>query len=86
MDPIITKLKALGDETRLSIVEALLPGPKNVSQIIPHTNKSQPTVSLALRQLLLSGVIQQERKGKNMEYCLIAPRKIKSILELLKDE
>ena len=72
-------LKALADETRFRIVLFLLKGKQSVSDIVKHTKKAQPTVSLQLKLLQLSGVIKSERKGKQIFYSVADPRIFKLV-------
>lgn len=64
--------KALGDETRLAMVE-LLGGRRGelcVCEIEAHFNLSQPTISHHLRLLKQAGVVQSERRGPWAYYTL----------------
>lgn len=76
-------LKALADETRLDIVLLLMSGRKNVGQVVLKIKKSQPNISLALKQLLITGIITQERRGREVYYSIRKPEQMRSILELL---
>lgn len=82
---ILEKFRALGDETRLCIVKALFLGKKKVSEIVPYTGKSQPNVSIALKQLLYAGIIAKQKSGKFVIYSLKDPMKIKEVIRLLED-
>ena len=46
MNTEIARLKALADETRLNIIEALSEGRKCVNEIFPKVNRTQSTVSI----------------------------------------
>ncbi|MEM4133917.1 MAG: metalloregulator ArsR/SmtB family transcription factor [Candidatus Micrarchaeia archaeon] len=61
-------LKALSDETRLRIVYFLLDGEKCVCEIFPHVKRSQSTVSIQLSKLENLGIVESERKGKQVFY------------------
>ena len=76
--------KALGDPTRLLIVEMLLKGEMCVCKIIPSTGKSQPTVSAHLKVLHEAGLVKSRREGLSVYYFL-ADDKIKDILFLSKN-
>jgi len=82
---LVERLKALADETRINIVKALFSGRKTVSEIVPKTGKSQPNVSIALKQLLHAGIIVKEKQGKFAYYSLKNPQKIKEVVKLLED-
>jgi ArsR family transcriptional regulator len=71
--------KALGDPTRLMIVEMLLKGEMCVCKIIPSTGKSQPTVSAHLKILSEAGILKSRKEGLSVFYCL-ADEKIKDLL------
>ena len=58
------------DPTRLSIVETLAEGPKNVCEIVRITGHSQPNVSNHLSCLLDCGLVKRQRNGKNIRYSL----------------
>ena len=62
--------KALGDPTRLLIVEMLLKGELCVCKIIPNTCKSQPTVSAHLKVLHEAGLVKSRREGLSVYYFL----------------
>ncbi|MBN1386576.1 winged helix-turn-helix transcriptional regulator [Candidatus Woesearchaeota archaeon] len=74
--------RALADDTRLQIVGFLMSGPKNAMQITSHVNKSQPNVSLALKELHNAGIILSEPKGRFRIFSLKDKQKIRKILEL----
>jgi ArsR family transcriptional regulator len=61
-------LKALADETRLNILEFLLEGEKCVCEIIPHTKRTQSTVSIQLGKLESWGILESRREGKKIFY------------------
>jgi DNA-binding transcriptional ArsR family regulator len=76
-------LKALADETRLDIILLLMSGRRNVSQVVSKIKKSQPNISLALKQLLITGIISQEKQGREVYYQVRKPEQMRSFLELL---
>lgn len=61
-------LKALSDETRLKIVDFLLDGEKCVCKIVPHTGRTQSTVSIQLGKLESWGILESRREGKRIYY------------------
>jgi len=75
--------KALGDPTRLLIVEMLLKGEMCVCKIIPSTGKSQPTVSAHLKILHEAGLVKSRREGLSVYYFL-ADDMIKDLLSVSK--
>jgi len=64
----IDLFKALGDETRLNIVEFLLKGEKCVCEIFPHVKRKQSTVSIQLGKLEDLGILTSRREGKKIYY------------------
>lgn len=85
MDPV-TVLKALADDTRYSIVLFLRSGPQNVGDIVAHVQKSQPNVSIALKQLVLTGIIKSEKDGRKIIYSLVDVKQITALNRLLGGE
>ena len=61
-------LKALGDETRLRILESLLVGEKCVTDLVQELGCSQPHASHHLRILRDSSLVEGHRCGKQVCY------------------
>ena len=76
-------LKALADETRLDIILLLMSGKRNVGQVVSKVKKSQPNISLALKQLLITGIIEQEKQGREVYYSIRKPELLRNLLELI---
>ena len=76
-------IKALGDETRLNIVELLLDGEKCVCEIFPHVKRTQSTVSIHLAKLEVAGLIKSRREGKKVFYKIADPR-IRGVFKVLR--
>jgi ArsR family transcriptional regulator len=55
--------KALGDPTRLKILECIRKGEKCICEIIPYTSKSQPNVSQHLKVLKNAGIVDERKDG-----------------------
>jgi ArsR family transcriptional regulator len=55
--------KALGDPTRLKILECIKDGEKCICEIIPYTGKSQPNVSQHLKVMKHAGIINERKDG-----------------------
>ena len=68
MEKSLRILKALSDDTRLKIVKFLLNGEKCVCEIIPHTKRTQSTVSIQLGKLKNCGILESRRQGKKIFY------------------
>ncbi len=79
MKEMLRIFKALSDETRLKIVEALLDGEKCVCEIVPLTKRSQPTVSIQLAKLENLGIVKSRREGRSVYYRLADP-KVRKVL------
>jgi DNA-binding transcriptional ArsR family regulator len=62
------KMKVLSDVTRLSVLEELLSGPKNVSQLNAQIKIDQSLLSHHLRVLRDAGLVKTMRDGKAIRY------------------
>jgi len=71
--------KALGDNNRLLIVEALRNGELCQCEIIPLMGISQPAVSRHLKILEKSGLIRSRREGNKILYQIVDPRVIELV-------
>jgi DNA-binding transcriptional ArsR family regulator len=78
----IKLLKALGDETRIKIVQYLLNGEQCACTIVPYIGKAQPTVSQHLKILEEAGILEVRRQGVNLLY-KIKSREAVRILKIL---
>ncbi|ULA65228.1 MAG: Transcriptional regulator, ArsR family (Modular protein) [Nitrospira sp.] len=65
-------LRAMGDPTRLAILESLLAQEKCVGDLVAELNRPQPYISHHLRILRQAGLIEGQRDGKQICY-RIAP-------------
>lgn len=66
--------RGFGDPSRLSILESLFEGPKNVNEIVQATGLSQPNVSSHLSCLRDCGLVSAQPQGKFVIYQLSDPR------------
>ena len=73
--------KALGNETRLKIVQTLLIKEHNVTDLTRISGKDQTTVSRHLATLSSAQIVRQKRIGRNIFYSIMDP-KMKEWLEL----
>jgi len=79
---LLAKLfRALGDPTRLRIVELLAEGPAIQKQIVSTVGLSQGQVSNHLACLVWCGLVRSERRGREVEYHVADPRVV-GILDL----
>jgi DNA-binding transcriptional ArsR family regulator len=69
------------DTSRLSILEALRNGPRNVTDLVQATGLSQPNVSNHLSCLHDCGLVTRRQQGRYVFYQLSDPR-IDTLLEL----
>jgi DNA-binding transcriptional ArsR family regulator len=65
-------LKALADESRLGVVQALLDGPLHVHELGTKLEIEQSLLSHHLRALRSAGLVEAERDGKTVLYSLAA--------------
>ena len=63
--------KALGNETRLKIVQTLLVKEHNVTDLTTISQKDQTTISRHLSTLVNVNIIKQKRLGRNIFYSII---------------
>jgi DNA-binding transcriptional ArsR family regulator len=77
--------KGIGSIPRYRIVEALFSGPKTVGELAEKTKQSQPLVSQHLRVLKETGLVQDERRGKEVFYTLNTEHTIR-LLKRLSEE
>lgn len=66
-------LKALGNEYRLQIVNLLISGEKNVSQLNEHVKVSQPALSQHLSKLREAGIVDFRRDRRQIYYAISHP-------------
>ena len=65
--------KALGNETRLKIVQTLMIKEHNVTDLTRISGKDQTTVSRHLATLANASVISQKKVGRNVFYSVTNP-------------
>lgn len=64
-------LRAVGDPTRLAILESLLSHEKCVGELVEELQRPQPYVSHHLRILREAGLIEGQRDGKQICYRIV---------------
>jgi DNA-binding transcriptional ArsR family regulator len=82
METEIKILKAMGDETRMKILQYLLNGEKCACTIVPFIGKAQPTVSQHLKVLVEAGILDMRRDGVKMLYKINSDRAVR-IMDIL---
>jgi len=73
--------RGMSDPSRLSILEALRDGAKNVSQIVEISGLSQPNTSMHLTCLWECGLVDRERRGR-FTYYRIKSTRLADVLQL----
>ncbi len=76
--------RALGDPTRLRILQAVLDEEKNVSELVALTGSPQGRVSSHLACLRWCGYVTARREGRRVYYRVTDPR-VRRILEMAAD-
>ena len=66
--------QALGDPTRLALLEILRGGERNVGELVAVLGCPQPKVSRHLKVLKDVGLVCDTREGRNVAYALTVPR------------
>lgn len=69
-DDCANKLAVLADPTRLTVLEVLLDGPRNVTQINQQVGIAQNLLSHHLRVLREAELVVSRRDGKAVQYAL----------------
>jgi ArsR family transcriptional regulator, arsenate/arsenite/antimonite-responsive transcriptional repressor len=64
------RFRALGDPTRLRILEALADGPTCVCTLREHAEVSGPLMSHHLNVLRVAGLVTAARRGRWVDYAL----------------
>jgi ArsR family transcriptional regulator len=67
------RFRALGDETRLRVLESLIPGERCVSDIMANLGLGQSLVSHHLRTLRQAGLVTARREGRQVHYAISEP-------------
>jgi DNA-binding transcriptional ArsR family regulator len=62
--------KALGDETRVKIMQMLNTKPRSVGEIVDFFSLAQPTISRHLTVLRHAGLVVSRRKGPQVIYAI----------------
>lgn len=75
-------LKALANPMRLQLLCLLAEGERNVNELTDVLEARQPAVSQQLSRLREAGLVEAERRGKEMYYALV-PGETEQIIKLL---
>jgi DNA-binding transcriptional ArsR family regulator len=66
--------QALGEPTRLALIEELRAGERNVNDLVRALGCPQPKVSRHLKVLKDAGIVRDEREGRHVAYALATER------------
>ncbi|MHB1559186.1 MAG: ArsR/SmtB family transcription factor [Isosphaeraceae bacterium] len=68
LDLMAEKFRMLADPTRLAILRALMPGERNVTQVVLATGANQANVSKHLKMLAEAGLVGRHKVGLQVFY------------------
>ena len=71
VEAVAERFRALGEVSRLAIVQALQSGEKNVTELVEITGLSQPNVSRHLSVLVIAGLVGRRKEGLNVLYRVV---------------
>ena len=71
MESVASRFRALGEVSRLQLIQALHSGEKNVTDLVELTGLSQPNVSRHLAVLVTTGLIGRRKDGLNVLYRIV---------------
>ncbi|MFI2753898.1 ArsR/SmtB family transcription factor [Cellulomonas sp. P22] len=72
--------RALGDSTRLLIVQHLFSGPHRVRELTEHLGLAQSTVSAHLACLRECGLVESRPVGRASMYSIVEPDRLTTLL------
>jgi DNA-binding transcriptional ArsR family regulator len=76
LDTTARFFRALGDPTRLKLLEFILSGERTAAECVEHAKISQPRVSVHLSCLVDCGYVTARRDGRRLRYAIGDPRVI----------
>ena len=71
MDAVAARFRALGEVSRLQLVQVLHNGERSVTDLVELTGLSQPNVSRHLAVLVTAGIIGRRKDGLNVLYRIV---------------
>ncbi|EST34278.1 ArsR/SmtB family transcription factor [Streptomyces roseochromogenus] len=80
LDTTARFFRALGDPTRLKLLEFILAGERTSAECVEHIGISQPRVSVHLSCLVDCGYVTARRDGRKLRYSVGDPRVIDLIV------
>jgi len=78
------RFRALGDETRLRLLELLTDGERTVGDLMHATGLGQSLVSHHLRTLRQAGLVSTRREGRWVHYGIVDAA-VASVAQVVKD-
>jgi len=73
LDQIAAVFRALGEPSRLAILQTLMPGPRNVSDLAEAAGLSQANTSKHLAALAAAGLVSRTPQGTQAVYSIADP-------------
>lgn len=71
IEAVAGRFRALGEVSRLRLIQALQSGEKSVTDLVERTGLSQPNASRHLAVLVTAGLIGRRKDGLNVLYRVI---------------
>lgn len=82
--PVVSRHRALGDETRLRILHLLVGSEVCVCDLAAQLDITQPLLSFHLKTLREAGLVQARREGRWMHYS-VEPEAVQELSNALGD-
>ncbi len=79
---VAARFRALGEPTRLRVLERLFRGPASVSEVLEHVGGTQANVSKHLSLLYAEGLVSRRKEGTRTVYAISDPT-LKKICSLV---
>ncbi len=77
--------KSIGNEHRYRMLQALVKGPRTVSELVELIGLSQPAISQHLKTLKESELVTDERNGQEVYYSLNTAHTLTLLTALVRD-
>ena len=71
---VAERFKVLAEPARLTVLDALRPGPRHVTALVEATGLQQANLSRHLQQLYLHGFVVRSRQGTFVHYAVADPQ------------
>ena len=71
LETIAGRFRALGESSRLQLIQALHSGERNVTELVELTGLNQPNVSRHLAVLVAAGLVGRRKSGLNVLYRIV---------------